>query len=360
MGELMSPSVQSSISSTTSTNLSVEQVEYSKQLAQKLRPIFSSFLTEIGYKTPPKITNDALWEAMLLRARESGVSLDTSYSQKCFELGFMWAAVPYKDNPLPAQVYIGIYTWLALLVDDVAVKEDLEKFPQRFVARERQPNLALQGFADTLLSTYEIWDAVTANGIVTASLGFVNCNALERHAGFQGIVPTAGGRRWPDYFRDSSGVPEAYAFFTYPTEKYPDISMYFEALPDMCTIINLGNDVLSFYKEEVAGEKKNYIHQRATYENRDAIAVVESVAKEVIEASKRIDLVLEGRGRYKQAWTNQLHGALHMHTCTGRYRLNELGLAEEKSCVAPSLVKESLGRIETAWQKVAEVDVSSL
>lgn len=85
--------------------------------------------------------------------------------------------------------------------------------------------------------------------------------------------------------------------------------------------------------------KKNYIHQRANYEGREVTAVLKSAAKECIEAAKRIDIVLDGREPYKQAWLSHLHGYLHMHRITDRYKLYEIGLAEEKRCVVPSLEK---------------------
>ncbi|KUI73059.1 Trichodiene synthase [Cytospora mali] len=161
------------------------------------------------------------------------------------------------------------------------------------------------------------------------------------------MMPTAGGggRDWPQYFRDREGVSEAYSYFTFPKAKYPDISMFLEAIPDISRVINLANDVLSFYKEERAGVKKNYIHQRAGYEGRDAIAVLKSVAKECIEACKRIESVLEGREPYKQAWLSHLHGYLYMHRSTNRYKLHEIGLGET-SCAISSLTKDSFGTLK--------------
>ncbi|ROV87858.1 hypothetical protein VSDG_09545 [Cytospora chrysosperma] len=221
------------------------------------------------------------------------------------------------------------------------MKDEVEKFSERFFAGERQPNLILQGYADILRSTHESWDVVTANFIILSSLAFINCNVLEERAEFRNMMPTGGGRRWPHYFRDREGVPEAYSYFTFPKARYPEISMFLEAIPDMGRVLNLANDILS------AGVKKNYIHQRANYEHRDVMAVLKSAAKECIEAAKRIEVVLDGRELYKQAWLSHLHGYLHMHRITGRYKLGEIGLAEEKSCVVPSLAV-SLERLEGA------------
>lgn len=93
--------------------------------------------------------------------------------------------------------------------------------------------------------------------------------------------------------------------------------------------------------------KKNYIHQRASYESRDVTAVLRSATKECIEAVKRISVVLDGREPYRQAWLSHLYGYLHMHRITNRYKLYEIGLAEEKSCVVPSM-KKPLETLEDA------------
>ncbi|KUI59049.1 Trichodiene synthase [Cytospora mali] len=168
---------------------------------------------------------------------------------------------------------------------------------------------------------------------------------LEERAEFRSMMPTSGGHCWPRYFREKEGIAEAYAYFTFPKAKYPDLSMFLEAIPDMSRVINMVNDILSFYKEEMAGVQKNYIRQRAGYEDREVTAVLKSVAKECIEACKRIENVLEGREPYKKAWLSHLHGYLHMHRATARYKLHEIGLGE-KSCVISSLTKESFGPLE--------------
>lgn len=71
----------------------IDSSEYAKRLGPQLRPIITSFLADVGYETPPKVKNDALWEAMLLRAYETRVPLDTIHSERCFEVGFTYAAV---------------------------------------------------------------------------------------------------------------------------------------------------------------------------------------------------------------------------------------------------------------------------
>ncbi|KAM0074413.1 hypothetical protein ACKRZS_013736 [Fusarium odoratissimum] len=70
-------------------------------------------------------------------------------------------------------------------------------------------------------------------------------------------------------FFEKDGGGETCAWFTFPKELCPDISLFLEVVPDISMCIGLTNDALSFYKEEKAGETHNYIHNRAWYENKD-------------------------------------------------------------------------------------------
>lgn len=98
---------------------------------------------------------------------------------------------------------------------------------------------------------------------------------------------------------------------------------------------------IRFYKEERAAVTKNYVRQVANYGNRDVFEVLENAAQECIEAAKRIDMVLIGREPYRQAWLDHLNGYLHMHLSVARYRLDEIGLAQEKSVAVPEFTTTS-------------------
>ena len=56
---------------------------------------------------------------------------------------------------------------------------------------------------------------------------------------------TTCGKKFPDFYRDMSGMNVAYAVFCYPKAMYPDVSQFLEAIPDMAKFIDISNDVLS-------------------------------------------------------------------------------------------------------------------
>lgn len=85
----------------------------------------------------------------------------------------------------------------------------------------------------------------------------------------------------------------------------------------------------SFYKEELGGDTRNYIHNRATCTGKPVLTVLEEVNKETIEAATRVKEVLKKRGIYAQSWDESVRGYMAMHTTNPRYKLKDLGLGEE-------------------------------
>ncbi|KAF4833913.1 Alpha-cuprenene synthase COP6 [Colletotrichum tropicale] len=305
-----------------------------QDLAVILRPIITSFVSDIGCVDPAPEPSEALWVAMRAYADQLGVNYDKgTHSWNCFQMGITYSAACFPKHSLEVQVYIGTYTWLGILIDDETSKspEDCSKFIERFAAGEKQPTPLLEGWAELMRLAYKYWDPVVANFIVTASLNFVNANVLENRHEFKKLKPTKGGKKWPWFLRDKDGVSDAYALFTFPKDQYQDMSNYLEMIPDMSCYLALTNDILSFYKEERNGEVDNYIHGRAWYENKEATQVLEDVISEVKEGVRRIRVVLDGREPYLQATNDYMLGYVAFHKFVRRYRLWEVGLGEHQA-----------------------------
>lgn len=74
------------------------------------------------------------------------------------------------------------------------------------------------------------------------------------------------------------------------------------------------------------------------------MSVFKDVTTECVEHQKRIETVLQGREPYLQTWLNHINGYIHFHRTTTRYRLNEIGLSEEKCYkIDPDAMDVALG-----------------
>ncbi|KAH6639941.1 isoprenoid synthase domain-containing protein [Truncatella angustata] len=296
-----------------------------------LKPLIKQFVQNIEYKGAiPGDDLDTLLKGMHEYAYHTGIPYcEGRRASQSFRTGVYYALFCYPNHPLDVRIYTGIYAWLAVLVDHEAEVHPAEwqEFLPRFHGGLQQASSIAQSWAEHLRLCYKYYSPVVANFIVTSSLNFTNATTLELST-LPKIARTAGGQRWPFYIRDKVGVAEAFAYLSFPRDCCPDISCYIEAISDMNTYLNLTNDILSFYKEEKAGEKHNYIHNRAFYERRNVYAVLQDIIEENLEAHHRICLSLDGKDRYARAWHEHAMGFVTFHTAGDRYRLCELGLGE--------------------------------
>ncbi|GAW11839.1 hypothetical protein ANO14919_011920 [Xylariales sp. No.14919] len=299
-------------------------------------------LEELQYEGAPRPSDEAVESLLALmhkRAVQMAVPLDTPISSKGFWLGFSEGLLPHISHPVEVQAYIGLATWLVVQYDDIVgqkgqMQEEAGRFHERFFRGERQPNALLESIAELIREAPEHFDPVLSTLLQTSMLHFLTSNLLEQRNEFKSLRVTKEGQKFPYYFRSMSGMDVAYAVFCYPKAIYPDIGFFIEAIPDMAKFINISNDVLSFYKEEVGGDKRNYINNRAICEERDVLEVLELVKSDTLGCAMRVRHILEGRGKYAKSWEDSVRGYVAMHTTNPRYRLSELSLAEEHPLAA--------------------------
>ncbi|XP_014551426.1 hypothetical protein COCVIDRAFT_20312 [Bipolaris victoriae FI3] len=299
----------------------------------KLGPIFTKLLRDLKYRTPQhENTRPALEAAMLEYAIRSGAPYKSEYAQRYFDVGLTLACAYYPTHSFAVKLHIAIYSWLAIYIDDDDEgNDDLIGFQERFQKGEPQPSALLQRFAENLQEMSIHFEPLVANFIVLSSLQFVAATLLERRSELHSLQHCEEAKRWPDYVRDRSGVPEAFAYFIFPRDECPDIGAYMQGIPDMMTYINYANDILSFHKETLAGETDNYINTRAVCEQREPFDMLETVIAETIAANSRVVGLLDTRSDlvYARKWNEFFNGYIFFHVTARRYKLHVYtGLAD--------------------------------
>jgi len=128
--------------------------------------------------------------------------------------------------------------------------------------------------------------------------------------------------KFPKYVRAVSGIPEAYTMFAFPPEI--PFTSYIQALPDIFVLINHGNDVFSFYKEELSGERDNLISLLAASRNVPKLQVAQELKDETIASDKMIINLLSSDEVALSCYEGFRAGYAAFHTSHLRYRLLEL------------------------------------
>ena len=83
------------------------------------------------------------------------------------------------------------------------------------------------------------------------------------------------------------------------------------------------SDILSFYKEELAHETTNFVHDQALVTGKSVSEVLSGLLQEVVTAVERARVLLKG-DKEKETWEKFIAGYVAYHFYSSRYRLVEL------------------------------------
>ena len=85
------------------------------------------------------------------------------------------------------------------------------------------------------------------------------------------------------------------------------------------------SDVLSFYKEEIAGDAGNHISLLARRQGVSKMAAFQQLADKAVKSASQVSKILEADKEAHDAWQKFKAGYIGLHTSMeGRYRLGEL------------------------------------
>ncbi|KAF8148499.1 hypothetical protein K438DRAFT_1457106, partial [Mycena galopus ATCC 62051] len=242
---------------------------------------------------------------------------------------------PYASTEL--QLLFAKITALGLPIDDSirdeAVCAEIAQFSHKLFLGEPQENRLLALFHATLKELSYVYEnnEVLRDMAVVPWINFIDGCLMERQM-FLSQVPRraqsdlSGRARTgvvrtaltlfsfriltvldsPRHLRAKGGASESYVagIFKATKEQNLPFSKYIKAVPDAVFISDVMNDILSFHKEELAGETYNFIHLRtrslsSAGKRGSGVAgewttddTFHLLCKEVLEATRRVDGVL--------------------------------------------------------------------
>ncbi|KIJ11831.1 hypothetical protein PAXINDRAFT_137577 [Paxillus involutus ATCC 200175] len=227
------------------------------------------------------------------------------------------------------RTWIALYTAYATFTDDIPKRfpqemPSLRAFNDRFVRGEKQGNAMLDALADLLREAPKVFGGpVPANLVTTSILDFITATMIEVDT--QDMQISATAKQYPSYQRVMSGSGEAYAVMAFPADI--PFEEYIQAMPDIALFICTVNDVLSFYKEELAGESTNHVATIAARKGISRVEAFEELVDTSVELYERIVSTLQGSPRSaREAFEQFVVGYVGFHTSLTRYRLTEVGL----------------------------------
>ncbi|TFY58010.1 hypothetical protein EVG20_g8319 [Dentipellis fragilis] len=220
------------------------------------------------------------------------------------------------------QEYVALITSLFIYAEDMFKDNNdaILAFNSLFIRRQPQKHRMLDHLADILLDLPSYFPTPAVNIMISSALNFMTAIGLENSS--IAFNPPASAPRYPAYTRMMSGVSEVYAFFIFT----PDVPLevYLPALPDMMTYICYANDILSFYKEELAGEEENLIYTLARCRRMHASVALQEVIDDAVAAHHRVLETLMPHKAAFDCYVQFAQGYVDFHFASKRYRLDEL------------------------------------
>ncbi|KAG6834561.1 hypothetical protein H0H93_008926 [Arthromyces matolae] len=261
-------------------------------------------LDGIGYKSP---VPDRERQADLRRVLHSEFAKyfdDMEWFERACGLAALLTECGYQKHSYEIQLQVARYNLIIIWIDDCSDKspEAMEKFQLSILSYEIPDHELLDELRGNFRDAYLLYEPLSANGIVTSTMEYVNGSLLEclQVATKTPISPHA--KSWPYYLRDKTGVAAAYSFMLFPKSSTYSLMDYIQVIPDINMYINIANDVLSFYKEELTHETINYMHNRTCVNGKTPVETLHDVARDTVGSYLRVCAVLQKTPALLETW----------------------------------------------------------
>ncbi|OBZ70154.1 Trichodiene synthase [Grifola frondosa] len=294
-------------------------------LIDDTKRIIRNFLNGLDFESPQTPMNSELRRRLAAEIASWNIDVSTTFTDKMLSNSCNMAETCYGHASPEHQYFIALYTAFTFYADDHCEgdPEPVGQFAHRFTNGEMQLDPVLDRFAAHIKTAYELWPLIGANTIISGTLNSMTAMYIEYTTRSMAISPSA--TRYPYYLRTMSGVGPPYAHFIFPKTWRASVNSYLQLIPELDYFINCTNDILSFYKESLAGETDNYVHLRAAAERKTPTIVLRELSSEVTNTVRRIKVVTAKDKELAAVWHRFLNGYLEFHIKTPRYRLKELG-----------------------------------
>ncbi|KAI0643127.1 terpenoid synthase [Trametes meyenii] len=306
--------------SSTSSDKVVQQREMIKHL-------IVDFLSRSDFRAtecPPDIQ---LRQKLATEIQPWAAQVNPRMLDKMLDTSCAYAETAFGHTSFEHRYYIAIYTACMLYGEDLGEHdpEAVTQFARRLVRGQKQLSPIFDRLAELLQQAHLYWSDVGADAIITGTVDALTATAIEFATTGTRVAQSA--LRYPYYLRTRAGGGPQYTHFIFMRSWREKADSYLQILPEIEHWTLGTNDIISFYKEELAGETSNYVHLRADAEGISHWEVLRDLTEEVLDTARRIDEITAKDPELCALWNRYLQCYLEFSVRTPRYRLAELGLA---------------------------------
>lgn len=291
-----------------------------------IRHAIANFLRRCGLQYTEITIDEAYYSECCQEAINRGFPMDGKYSIRSYmAIGVAMAAYGYAHLPDPAaRMWVCLFTVVSSRIDDMMARgEDMVhvyRFNERFVNCQPQGDPILNAYDVLLRELTRLQSPLVSNLITTSVLNFVSSNCLDNENKDMQILPQTP--LYPEYFRILSGVADPYALIIFPSML--PIREYIQCMPYLRIVINHGNDILSYYKEEIVGDTTNYLSHIAASRAITKQDALNEVIEKTVQAHHNILECLRPHTEAYNAYVSFSDGYVKFHAALRRYKMDEI------------------------------------
>ncbi|KAF8328952.1 isoprenoid synthase domain-containing protein [Amanita rubescens] len=226
-----------------------------------------------------------------------------------------------NTKDMPVRTCISAIIAIMSYLDDLFSDEPgpVCDFNNRLVHGVPQEHPVLTVFSRLLSELPKYWDPVMADMMRSSAMSFITSIMIE-YKMRNGNLPNS--LNLAKSLRDMSGFSMLCCLWMFPTNTPPEI--FLAGLSTMVQFMNLGNDILSFYKEELAGETTNYISVCARTHKTNKLDEFKQAVNDAVDTYRQLEQLASTYpnvyGQHLDNWS----GYIRFHFTHPRYRLVEL------------------------------------
>lgn len=297
----------------------------SPSVTSQIRDILRHFFKECDITFPRNVRLDYSFRAACYAdATRRGV--DLALLGKALDVGIAIGDTAYRHLKNDStRVFIAVWTGFLTYIDDAyeTHAQGLEEFFDHFIRREPQRDEVLDQLATMIHEIPDHWGVISANFISTSEIDYLTSTLLDRT--IEGMeIQSAMAPGFPQFTRRMTGISRAYCVMIFPPEL--NLKTWIQVVPDLMHCIDHINDLLSFYKEELAGENLNFVSMSASSDNVTKIEALGRLADEVIQCYTRASQLLQSTPAAWEAFRAFCVGYVGFHSLSVRYKLDQLDL----------------------------------
>ncbi|RPD54631.1 terpenoid synthase [Lentinus tigrinus ALCF2SS1-6] len=298
----------------------------SKVLRTELQELLQGFLRGSAYRSPNTSKDLELRKRLASEIATWHLDVEPQMVGKMVETSCSYAETAYCHIPLEHRYYVALYTACMLYGEDLGERDpdSVAQFARRLIRGERQLNPIFDRLVDLLKEAHKYWTDVGADAIITGTVDALSGTFVEFATASMVVAPSA--TRYPWYLRTRAGGGPQFTHFMFTRSWRETPDSYLQLLPEIEHWTLGTNDILSFYKEELAGETNNYVHLRAAAEQLSPLEVLRRLTGEVIDTALRIRKIIGDDRELAEIWEMYLQCYLEFSIRTPRYRLCDLGI----------------------------------